>query len=187
MIPRKLTLLDKSRVIEHLQLLQGDDRRLRFGAIVSDEYIAEYVGKHFDDSKWFGIDHVDGRLIATCHVSVFDNNAELGCSVDSDQRGNGYAQKMFDRAITWLRTKNVKTVFMHCLTENQIMRHIARKNDMTVVSCCGESDAEVMLEPADTFTPIMDAYSDRISMYDMIYKNNVRLIKNTLEVITTTK
>lgn len=183
MLARKLSIIDKYKLITHLQNLKGEDRRLRFGGSVNDEYIAEYVEKSFtQDCKWFGIDHIDGHLVAACHVAVLDNDAELGCSVDREYRGQGFAQLMFDRAVTWLRTKNINHVFMHCLSENGAMKHIARKNEMTVVSEYGESDAEVDLEPPSPFTPLVDAYADRMAIYDMIYKNNLRMLSNMFEV-----
>lgn len=183
MIPRKLSILDKSKLIAHLQNLQGEERRLRFGGSVNDEYVAEYVEKSFrENSKWFGVDHIDGHLVAACHVALIDNDAELGCSVDKDFRNQGLAQLMFDRAVTWLRSKGINHVFMHCLSENGAMKHIARKNEMTVVSCYGESDAEVDLEPANVFTPMVDAYADRIALYDMVLKNNIRMIRSIFKV-----
>ena len=175
MIARKLSELDKKKLINHLTSLQGDDRRLRFGGLTNDDHIEQYVEKSFDGkSKWFGVDHIDGRIVAACHAALIaDGEAELGCSVDPDFRNQGLAQEMFDRAVTWLRTKNVTEVFMHCLTENGAMKHIARKNNMEVVSCCGESDAQVHIEPATPVTIIQDAYMDRIALYDMLVKNNM--------------
>lgn len=184
MIPRKLSILDKSRIIVHLQSLEGEERRLRFGGAVSDDYIANYVETTCgqSDSKWFGVDHIDGHIVAACHVAIINSDAELGCSVDADYRGQGLAQAMFDRAVTWLRTKGINHVFMHCLSENGAMKHIARKNDMTVVSEFGESEAEVDLEPANAFTPLVDAYADRIAVYDMVYKNNMRVMRSLFKV-----
>lgn len=183
MIPRKLSLLDKSKITSHLHNLQGEERRLRFGGSVSDSYIAEYVERSFkDNSKWFGVDHIDGYLVAACHVAIMDNDAELGCSVDRDYRNQGLAQLMFDRAVTWLRSKGIHHVFMHCLSENGAMKHIARKNEMTVVSFSGETDAEVDLEPATPFTPLVDAYADRMAVYDMLLKNNLRLMRTMFKV-----
>lgn len=176
MLVRKLSLLDKNRIIDNLVALQGEDRRLRFGALCTDDYIKEYVTKSFEqESKWFGVDHINGHLVATCHVAIFNDEAELGCCVDEEYRGEGLAQQMFDRAVTWLRTKNISNVFMHCLTENAAMRHIARKNDMTVVSGYGDSDANVEIEPPTPVTFIEDSYMDRIAMYDMYYKNTYKL------------
>lgn len=188
MLPRKLSILDKSKLINHIQNLQGEERRLRFGGTVSDDYIADYVEKSFNGtSKWFGVDHIDGRIVAACHVAIFNDDAELGCSVDADFRNQGLAQLMFDRAVTWLRSRGINHVFMHCLSENGAMKHIARKNEMTVVSCYGEADAEVKLEPATPFTPIVDAYADRMAVYDMVYKNNLRIFRSLFEVQDHTK
>jgi len=172
MIPRKLSQLDEDKLVAHLTSLQGEDRRLRFGAMVSDNFIEHYIHSSFDDeSKWFGCEE-DGRIIAACHAAVKNGDAELGCSVDKEYRGEGLAQKMFDRAVTWLRTQGITEVFMHCLTENQVMKHIARKNDMTVVSECGETDATVEVKPASVATVMKDAYLDRMAVYDMLIKTN---------------
>lgn len=179
MVPRKLNILDKQKLTYHLQKLQGEDRRLRFGMVVTDQYIEQYVNRTINDvdSKWFGVDHINGSIVAACHVAIVDELAELGCSVDSDYRGHGYAQEMFDRAVTWLKTKGVYDVCMHCLAENAIMKHIARKNEMAVVTEYGESDANVHLTPAHPVDHILDAYADRMAMYDMIYKSNIKAIR----------
>lgn len=180
MIPRKLKSHDVKLIVDHLCGLQGDDRRLRFGGMVSNDYIRNYVEKSFleGNSQWFGIDHIDGYLVASCHASIYDGEGELGCSVNPEFRNQGYAQLMFDRAVTWLRTKNIQEVYMHCLTENGAMKHIARKNDMLVVSEDGESDANVVVPPANPFVHMVDAYADRMSLYDMAFKYNMRVLKS---------
>jgi GNAT superfamily N-acetyltransferase len=172
MIPRKLNKINKEKLIEHMLKLQGEDRRLRFGAAVNDDFIKAYIESSFKkDSQWFGIE-VDSQIVAACHASIYDGQAELGCSVNEEYRGNKLAQLMFDRAVTWLRTKGISTVFMHCLTENAAMRHIATKNAMTVVSDSGETDAVVTIDPPTLLTPMADAYADRMALYDMVWKNN---------------
>lgn len=179
MIPRKLNSLDKLKLIEHLHSLQGDDRRLRFGGIVTDEYITNYVSKTFDNkhNKWFGVE-INNVIVAACHASIIDDIAELGCSVNEEYRGNGFAQTMFDRAVTWLRTKGITDVCMHCLTENSIMKHIARKNDMVVVTDSGETDANVHLDPPTPIVHMVDAYADRMALYDMMVKRNISIFRS---------
>lgn len=177
MIPRKLSAQDKTKLAEHLLALQGEDRRLRFGGVVTDLYIDNYVEHSFDDrSKWFGVEE-DNKIVAACHVAIYEDSAELGCSVDKEYRNHKLAQAMFDRAITWLRSKGITDVCMHCLTENGAMRHIARKNYMTVVSDGGESEANVHVAPATPFTPIVDAYVDRMALYDMMFKDQMKAIR----------
>jgi hypothetical protein len=60
------------------------------------------------------------------------------------------------------------------------MKHIAKKNYMTVVTECGESNAQVQIEPPTPLTSAADAYMDRLALYDMIYKNSHKLFKNML-------
>jgi RimJ/RimL family protein N-acetyltransferase len=182
MAVRKLSILDKEKLISHLKGLQGEERRLRFGGVVTDDYITEYVQKTcgVENNKWFGVDHINGHLVAACHVAIVEDSAELGCSVDSEYRGLGYAQDMFDRSVTWLRTKGITDVCMHCLAENAIMKHIARKNDMAVVTDGGETDANVHLKPPTPLVLVADQYADRIAVYDMVFKNNIKMMRSFL-------
>lgn len=183
MIPRKLhSVTDRELVIEHLTNLQDEDRRLRFGGVVTDEYIITYVENSWynEYSQWFGCTS-RGHLISACHVSIHNGEAELGCSVSKLFRGHGLAQAMFDRAITYLRAHGITNVYMHCLTENEVMRHIARKNDMTIVSCCGETDAKVEVDPPTPMTAYRDAYLDKIAIYDMLIRTQSELYGSWLE------
>ena len=178
MVVTKLSIIDKENLISHLQALQDEERRLRFGGNVTDDYIENYVngscGNNSD--RWFGV-YDETRLVAACHVAIDNGSAELGCSVDKEYRGNKLAQHMFDRAVTWLRTRGIYDVCMHCLAENSIMKHIARKNDMAVITDGGESDANVHLEPANVFTPLIDTYADRMALYDMMLRKNIQAIR----------
>jgi RimJ/RimL family protein N-acetyltransferase len=182
MLARKLTFLDKEKIVTHLQSLQGEDRRLRFGAVVTDDYIKGYVEKTCDirNNKWFGVDDED-RIVAACHAAIINDIAELGCSVDKEYRGKQLAQGMFDRAVTWLRLRGITDVCMHCLSENQVMKHIARKNDMAVVSELGETDANVHLQPATPLVHVVDAYADRMALYDMMLKRNISIFRQMVD------
>jgi RimJ/RimL family protein N-acetyltransferase len=179
MIPRKLSYLDKSLLFVHFVGLSDEDKRLRFGLTASDEYIKKYVSKSIDDpnSQWFAIED-ENFLVAVCHAAIYENgDGELGCSVLPDYRNNGYAQILFDRAVTWLRSRGTTNVFMHCLSENAAMKHIAKKNNMTVVTHVDESDARVVVEPPTPLTQVAEVYLDRIALYDMFYKNSYRILK----------
>ena len=159
---------------------------MRFGMAVTDDYIKNYVEQTCDMSsnKWFGVEN-NGEIVAACHAAIIDDIAELGCSVDSNYRGHGLAQGMFDRAVTWLRSKGITDVCMHCLSENGAMKHIARKNDMVVVSDYGETDANVHLHPPTPFVHMADAYADRMSVYDMMLKNNIKIFRSMVDPLST--
>lgn len=183
MIPKKLTYIkDRTLLVEHLCELKDEDRRLRFGGIVTDDYIKSYVEKSCKDktSQWF-VCVKDKKIVAACHTAIYNKEAELGCSVSENYRGHGLAQLMFDRAVTYIRTHGITTVYMHCLSENQTMRHIARKNSMTVVSCYGETDAHVEVSPPTPMTAMKDAYLDRVALYDMLFRTNAEMYETFLE------
>lgn len=181
MLARKLLRHEADKLIEHLCKLEGDDRRLRFGVSISDEAIGNYVTKSMldEDSAWFVCG--EQEIVAACHVAIYNNEGELGCSVDPSFRGLGLAQQLFDRAVIYLRAHNIVDVYMHCLTENQIMKHIAKKNDMTVVSCDGEADAKIKVDPPTAATYYQDVYLDRIALYDMIVKTQVNAYNSFIE------
>lgn len=179
MSPRKLSAQDKAALTDHLIRLQGEDRRLRFAATVTDDFIRRYINETFDEkSKWLGVDGKPGELVAACHVAFYDGQAELGCSVDQGYRGHKLAQKMFDRAVTVLRSKGITKVFMNCLSENKAMKHIAKKNQMTVVSYDGDAEARVTIESPTPVAPLHDAYLDRMALYDTLIRGQYNLLRS---------
>jgi RimJ/RimL family protein N-acetyltransferase len=178
MLPRKLySRNDKELVIEHLCSLSDEDKYLRFGIILPNTQIEKYVEKSWLASRWFGCFHGD-QIIATCHAVIDNSEGELGCSVDEAYRGQGLAQLMFDRAVNYLRANGITNVYMHCLTKNAAMRHIATKNNMIVASSLGESDARVKVKPANPLTFYGEVCLDRMSVYDMLLKTHSDFVSN---------
>ena len=114
MIPRKLSHLDKQKLIDHfLNDIVNNDRRLRFGFEAPDSSVKEYIEKSISfeygySSIWFIVD-VGDKIIATCHVSINrDNNtAEMGCTVSPDYRDQKIGQELFNRGITWARMAEI--------------------------------------------------------------------------------
>jgi GNAT superfamily N-acetyltransferase len=185
MIPVKLySSRDKAKILDHLLVLGDEDRRLRFGLIATNLYIEKYVDSSWSgNSVWFAI--WSGKdIVAACHVVIDKDVAELGFSVIADHRNRGLAQSLFNRAIHHIRSHNITNVYMHCLTENQAMRHIAKKNDMTIVSYYGDSDARIEVEPPTAFTVLNDNYLDRIAMYDMMIRSQADVYQSVLENLT---
>lgn len=172
MIPRKLiTTIHKEMIKSHLKTLEGRDRYLRFAAMVSDEYIDKYVEDSWlGDNEWFGIVQYD-KVIAVVHVAVDGNKAELGLSVDPEWRGNKLGQAIFERAVISLRAHGINDVFMHCLSENSIIKHIATKNKMVMKTEYGETDADLKLSPSTPLDSITDVVVEHLAIYDSTVRN----------------
>ena len=176
MIPMKLnTLHELAMVKEHLCSLGPTDRHLRFGGAMSDSTIEHYVDTTWDgDNEWFGIIE-DGSVIAAVHVAFENKNkAELGLSVDPQWRGKKLGQALFERAIVFLKARKVHDVYMHCLSENMVMKHIAHKNEMHMQSSYGETDADLVLKDSTPLDKYQELLVENLAQYD----NNIRLAKN---------
>lgn len=153
MKPEKSTvrLLDRDRpaVRDHFVCLSTEDRRLRFGSNISDVGLAGYVERlDFEQDGLFAVQDEDLSIVAVVHVATTGRSAELGLSVLPEWRGNGLGNALFTRAVTFLRNRGATEVFVHCLSENGAMMHLARKNGMRLVYAGAESDARLHLDAA---------------------------------------
>lgn len=171
MIPRKLhTEVEKQLIKTHLLSLKDHDRYLRFGCVMTDSVIEAYVDRTWDgDNEWLGIVE-GGEVIAAVHVALETaTKAELGLSVSPQWRGKKLGQALFSRGMLYVRAQGVRDVFMHCLSENATMKHIASKNRMLMRTSYGETDADLHVEPLP-FDPIREVFTEQLAIYD----NNVR-------------
>lgn len=185
MIPRKLVNdLDKENLILHFTKdIVGEDRRLRFGAAVDDDSIIGYLNTSFKEfgckNMWFILDietptHFARRVVASCHVSYDEktNCAEMGCTVSPEFRDQKIGQELFNRGITWARMRGAETVFMHCLSENKTIQHIAKKNGMTVVTIDpSEKESTIKVNKNPIVAGFEDAVMEQMAVYDMSVRN----------------
>ena len=156
----------------------GDDRRLRFGFEAPDSSVKEYIDNSikFDygyTSMWFVVDEGD-RIVATCHVSLNreTNTAEMGCTVSPDYRNQKIGQELFNRGITWARMRGAETIFMHCLSENMAVQHIARKGGMAVVTIDpSEKESSITVKKNPVIAGFEDAVFEQMAVYDMLVRN----------------
>jgi len=167
-----------SRYLEHLHALPPEDARLRFGAAISAEAIAKYVhGIDFDTDEVFGV-HGDGlTLVGAAHLAFTGETAELGVSVLPGQRGQGVGVALVARAAEHARNRKVRQLFMHCLAENAVMIHIARRANMDVVIDSGDADAHVALPPADSRSLHNEMLAERVALYDFALKSHVETLR----------
>lgn len=148
-LPIRLRDADRDALTEHFLALDAHDRRLRFGASLGDDAIRHLDERiDFDRDEIFGIAGDDLRLLAVVHVAFYPAKAELGLSVLPAARGLGLGNALFSRAVMHLTNRGVREVFVHCLSENGAMMHLARKNGMRVVHEGGETDAYLELPRA---------------------------------------
>ena len=188
MIPRKLAHLDKQKLIDHfMNDIVGEDRRLRFGFQIPETSVKEYIEKSISidygySSMWFVVDDGD-RIVASCHVSLNrdTNTAEMGCTVSPGFRNQKVGQELFNRGITWARMAGAEHVFMHCLSENKVIQHIAKKGGMTVVTLDpSEKESTIQVKQNRFEAGFKDYVMDTIAVYDMAIRQQYFFVKKYL-------
>lgn len=158
----------------HFHALEPDDRRLRFGSMISNDGIDHYVAQiDFDRDAVFGVFDDELNLAGVAHVAVGGGVAELGVSVLPGHRGRGVGSALFDRAGMFARNHLLRTLFMHCLTENQAMMHIAKKSAMRIVAESGEADAHLELAPGDPASITREMMQEQIALFDYALRSQV--------------
>jgi RimJ/RimL family protein N-acetyltransferase len=173
-LPKKLLPSNRDALLHHFYALEHDDRRLRFGSMISNAGIDQYVAQiDFDRDAVFGVFDDELNLTGAAHVAVAGGVAELGVSVLPEVRGRGVGSALFDRAATFARNHLVRILFMHCLSENQAMMHIARKSGMRIVADRGEVDAHLELPPSDPASITREMMQERVALFDYNLRSQV--------------
>ena len=173
-VTRNLSRLERNALEQHLLALEDEDRRLRFGIALPDQAIRDYVaGIDFERDAVFGVFDDSLQLVAAAHLARCDTHAELGVSVLPSWRGRGAGAALLARSHTHARNWGIRALFMHCLSENGAMMHLARKQGMRIATEHGESDAWLELAPADASSYTDQLLAERIGLFDFALKRQL--------------
>ncbi len=183
-LPVRLSPADREALAEHFLALGPEDRRLRFGALLSDEAILDMEQRiDFERDRLFAVADDELRLLGVVHVAFYKGKAELGLSVLPAARGQGLGNALFSRAVMHLRNRMVREVFVHCLTENGAMMHLARKHRMRVEHEGPESDACLTLPLPTTDSVLAEWVHDQGAAFAHAVRRNTLTARNLLSLM----
>ncbi len=170
----ELSLVHRAVLLRHLLALDAHDRRLRFGAPISATALRTYVARiDFERDALFGIFDADLELVGAAHLARGSEHAELGISVLRAHRNQGAGGALLMRAVLRARNWGVRTLYMHCLRENETMLHIARRQGMRIVTEQGEANAWLALAPADASSHVGELWARRVALFDCALKGQL--------------
>lgn len=189
---KELSERDRHRMLRHFLALNPEDRLLRFGTYLPDEMVTQYVeGIDFKRDVVFGVVSAHFRLVGVGHLAFAPNEkedrtdkhrvAEFGVSVSSEARGKGVGSKLFERGAIHCRNADVDTLYMHCLSSNKTMIHIAQKAGMEIQRDYGEADAYLKLAPHTAVTVLSEVMQEQVATLDYVLKANTRAAMKWLE------
>lgn len=177
---RELSSADRERLMTHFLALDEDDRLLRFGQIVPDRVIDNYVTNiDFSRDTVFGVFDEALNLVGVGHLAYLPaegdkRTAEFGVSVLESARGRGVGSRLFERAAIRSRNTHVSMLYMHCLSRNSTMMHIAKKSGMKIEYAYGEADAYLSLTPADQSSILAEMLQEQAAVFDYAIKRQAR-------------
>lgn len=181
-IVRELSPFEQPALEKHFLALGTEDRRLRFGISIGDRAIGDYVARiDFERDAAFGIFDDELSLVGAAHVARDRGHAELGVSVLPGFRGKGYGAALLARALQRARNWGVQALFLHCLSENGAMMHLARKQGMDIVAESGEADAWLKLPPADASSHFGEVFAQRVALLDHALKTQLAAARRLAE------
>jgi len=183
-VTREMSRLERAALERHLLALGDEDRRLRFGVVLPDQAIRAYVsGINFEHDAVFGVFDDALQLAAAAHLARCEGHAELGVSVLPDWRGRGAGAALLARSHTHARNWGIRALFMHCLSENGAMMHLARKQGMCIATQQGESDAWLELQPADAASYVHELLAERLGLFDFAFKRQLRAVRSIADAL----
>ncbi len=188
---RSLAPRHRERIAAHLLALPESDRYLRFGYAAGDAQVQRYVdGLDFDLDEVFGVFNRRLELIALAHLAYPRPGpphglqaAEFGGSVLPSARGRGYGARLFEHAMLHTRNRGLDTMFIHALSENTTMLHIAKRAGAVLQRDGSETEAFLKL-PHDTLASRMEQWvGEGAAVLDYRFKQQSRLVDGLMDVI----
>lgn len=171
----------RGKIRRHLLALSDADRSLRFGLHTSDDVINKYVANiDFSNDSVFGVFDKQLNLIACAHLAypalkqATNRTAEFGVSVNTEGRGIGIGSALFKRAATHARNTNIEILYVHCLSRNKVMMHIAEKAGMEIEFSYGEADAYLKLAKPNNSSIVAEAVHAQAADIDYAVKKNIQ-------------
>ena len=184
---RELGEKDRERLLTHFLELGEEDRLLRFGQVTPDRVIENYVRTlDFSRDTVFGVFNRQLQLVGVGHLAYLPadgdtRTAEFGVSVSESVRGQGIGTRLFERAAIRSRNTHVTTLYIHGLSRNTTMMHIAKKAGMKIEYAYGEADAYLTLSPADQNSIITEMLQEQAAVFDYVLKRQARNASKFIE------
>ncbi len=166
---------------QHLKNLTEEDRYTRFCHHIKDEAIDQFILSILYNSQ----DHylfsaeIGDNTVGFGHLAREGTDWELAVSVDRKYQGKGVADSLMNHMIDWGKTRGIHSVFMHCITQNAKIQHLARKHGLRMVERDGaEITSKVDLPPPTPLDYTAQFLQEQQAILEQIVDLQRRMIKN---------
>jgi GNAT superfamily N-acetyltransferase len=177
---KDLRVSDRTLLAEHFLALHGERPALALQACPRRRRVCATTspGSTSTRTRCFGVLDDDLRLLGAAHVARTGETVELGISVLAAHRRHGLGAALLERASLRARNWGKRTLYIHCLSENETMMRLARKQSMRVVVERGEADAWLELPARDAASFFGEAFANTVAVFDHALKRQRYLFSN---------
>lgn len=170
---------------EHLQLLEPDSRRFRFGYNSVDASINSYTSNIPEGDILLGIKEsvTSDRVVAAMHLAINqeEQSAELGLSTLREYRRKGLGERLMRYTIDLLRNRNICQVYSVCLPDNGPLLKLMQKLNITsIVNEEGDRQARITIPMAGIDSFYGEVQNERMIIIDKSMKPWAELWENIL-------
>ena len=166
---------------KHLKELSPEDRYTRFCHHIKDEQIDQFILNilyNQQDHHLFTATQ-NGSIAGFGHLARFGEDWELAVSVSSGMQGLGVAGYLMSYMIPWAQIHGVHNVFMHCITQNQKIQHLARKHGLRTIERDGaEVTSQVVLPKPTPMEYTNEFLKEQRDLLSEIQKLQNRMMQN---------
>lgn len=171
-LTREMGAEERPQLAAHLLALEPEDRRLRFGHVLSDDGVRKYVADiDLSRDAVFVVTDAELAIVGAAHLARREGHAELGISVQHDRRGRGVGTALLERCTARARNWGIRVLFMNCLVENTAMMHLARKQGLKTAVSGTDAEAFVRLPRADLTSLAAEAVAEHLGLFDHALKS----------------
>lgn len=131
----RLDALHFHELVTHFLALPPQDRRLRFGRVMTDESVIDYVGGiDFERDAVYGMVDPVLDIAGALHLTGGAHGMELGLSVLPQARGAGIGTRLLEHAVEAARERGAARLYVRDLARNETMQRLARRAGVPTVT-----------------------------------------------------
>ena len=149
---RRLRRGENDLFLAHLERLDPEMRRSRFGHLVGDAFLKSYAGRSLvGDAVIEGL-FVDGVLRGVAELRFSDDDrheAEAAFSIERPFQGQGHGGRLFKLVVDAARNRGVTRLHLTFSRQNGRIRALALRHGATLSAIENELVAELPAMPAD--------------------------------------
>ncbi|MFN3658387.1 MAG: GNAT family N-acetyltransferase [Pseudolabrys sp.] len=178
---RKLWIGETAAYRDHLLRLDSESRHRRFSGAVGDEFIAKHAATAEDLGVVVHGFFVDGVLRGAAELrhigGMFAREAEAAFSIETPWQSHGVGSALLERTLLSARNRGVRSLAMHCLSDNRRMQQLARKFEADLRFDFGSVVGEVDPPRFTALSLMREAMGDAHGVFSALLEAQARLFK----------